>query len=504
MIDDFTANFLSDGPESIVSLRAMVDLIIDDLAVFAQRREVTVPADGLALRRALEADGPILPDHGEGFTTAWSGLGRRVLDGAVNVSSPRYAAHYLAVPTLASIAVEVAVGALNQSLDSFDQGPSATVLETMIIDMLASAAGMADGDGVFVAGASMSNLMALLIARDSTARGTAGESVPRLRVIASELSHFSIAQAAGIIGLPPEAVISIPVDANGAMDPALLATAIDEHGALPGPLCVVVTLGTTDSGAFDPLEVALRHGSRHQAWIHVDAAASGALLLSNRHRHLVTGIELADSVGLDFHKLGWQTVPSGCFLVSHRDSLEAIRHHSDYLNPSSEPDLLNLAWKSVQTTRRFDALKLALTLRTLGRDGIDELLDAQFAAISHAVERISAEPQLELGASGLHTVLFRYIPPHAMTADDVGDQHNPEQDLDQHNIDEHNEQLRSALASTGVAMLGRSRFNGSFWLKIQELNPLTTPRDIDNILESVLATASTFPDLTPGERGTCV
>jgi len=468
----------------------MVALIVDDLIAFAQRSDVHVPADGAAIRRAFEDHGPLFPSQGVGFAAAWAALGRDTLNHAVNVSSPRYVAHYLATPSLESMAIEIAVGALNQSMDSFDQGPSATVLESMVVEMMCDAAGFPNGDGVFVAGASMSNLMALLIARDRGAVGEAPSDTPRLRIVASELSHFSVAQAAGIIGLPAASVITVAVDSTGAMDRSALAETMGRATDSPGTVCVVVTLGTTDTGAFDPLDMALDVAATAGAWVHVDAAASGALLLSDRHRHRLAGLDRADSVGLDFHKLGWQSVPSGCFLVRDRHSMEAIRHHSEYLNPSSEPDLLNLAWKSIQTTRRFDALKLVITLRSLGHNGFDALLDAQFRALAHAIDRVDAEPELERGASGLHTVLFRHHP--------VGMDDEP-------SLDRHNQMLRSTLAESGAVALGRSRFDGRSWLKIQSLNPLMTPDDVDDIFDIILgrarvASGGSRRDATPGSQ----
>jgi L-2,4-diaminobutyrate decarboxylase len=449
--------------------------LVTDLALGTARRLPVVP-------NYTDLPGPdrdaLFPDVGAGIDAAWSTLGRTVLDTAVNVSSPAYAAHYLAPPLIASVAAEVAVGALNQSLDSWDQGPSAALLETAIVSLACGELGLAGGDGLFTSGASLSNLMGLMLAREL--RGGDG-----LQVVCSADVHHSVTLACRVLGLHREAVIAVPVDGSGAMDRTACVDTLRRAAERSPGTAVVVTAGTTGRGAIDPIEVVadeIDRLGRDRFWLHADAAGSGPLAFSRRHRHLVAGLALVDSVALDFHKIGWQTVSSGLFLVRERTSLDAIRHHDYYLNPDDEPDDRNLAWKSLQTTRRFDALKLAITLLALGRDGFDELIDRQQRAVESVLCHLRSSPEITVVATGLHTVVFRYdgSPP---LAPDVADGVN--------------DRLRTLLASTGEVVLGRTTVDGTTALKFQILNPCVDDDTAARLVAAVVDTGRILAGRAP-------
>ena len=442
----------------------------------------------------------VLPSVGVGAERALADLTHVLAYGAADPADPACAAH-LQTPSLAVSAVaDFVVSVLNPSLDSWDQAPAATALEGEVIAALADLVGYAPSraGGVMTSGGTESNLMGLLLGRDWAVRryhgidaGAAGPAAPphgRLRILCSREAHFSIARSAALLGLGEDAVIRIATDADHRMDPGALAEAlgrIQARGEVPA--AVVATAGTTDFGAIDPLrriaETALDYG----AWLHVDAAHGGGALFSDRLAPLMHGIELADSVGLDLHKFGWQPVAAGVFLTRSADSFAPLERHVSYLNPvdDEEAGYPSLLGRSLRTTRRADAFKVAVTLRALGRSGLGGLVDRCHDCARYAALAIGANQRLELDAQPvLSSVVFGYRTADAADADRV------------------NAALRRRLLAEGRAVVGRTDVANiadtadtahapsgprRVRLKLTFLNPATTPSDIDALLEAVVA-----------------
>lgn len=245
--------------------------------------------------------------------------------------------------------------------------------------------------------------------------------------------------------------------------------------AIGGPAVVVATAGTTDFGSIDPVEACVAAARDHGAWLHIDAAYGGVALLSRRLAPLLAGACLADSISLDFHKLGWQPVASGMLLVRRKTSLEPLERRVAYLNSEDEEEAgyPNTLGRSIRTTRRADAFKLAVTLRALGRAGIEQLVDSCHALANIAAEMIVSHPRLELEARPVLTsVVFRYKPDTADETDSV------------------NAAIRLALMRQGSALVGRTDVppgpNGRVRLKLTLLNPFATRRDVQALLDAVI------------------
>src|SRR5699024_7156545 len=202
---------------------------------------------------------------------------------------------------------------------------------------------------------------------------------------------------AALLGLGYESVVSVPCDDRRRMRPDALAAELrrcKSEGLLP--VAVVATAGTTDFGSIDPLPQIADLCSRNGVWMHVDAAYGCGLLVS-RHHHLLSSIEHADSVTVDFHKSFFQPVSSSAVLVRDRATLRHVTYHADYLNSRSDgstPILSpNQVDKSLQTTRRFDALKLWMTLRVMGAEGVGELFDGVLDLAAQGWRLLDRDPR---------------------------------------------------------------------------------------------------------------
>jgi L-2,4-diaminobutyrate decarboxylase len=243
------------------------------------------------------------------------------------------------------------------------------------------------------------------------------------------------------------------------------------------PMAVVATAGTTDFGSIDPLPAISGLCASAGVWLHVDAAYGCGLLVSAHRRHLLAGIEYADSVTVDYHKSFFQPVSSSALIVRDHRVLRHVTYHADYLNPaaSAKRRIPNQVDKSLQTTRRFDALKLWLTLRVMGADGVGELFDQVVDLAAGAWELLENDARYEVVVRPqLSTLVFRYVSdvPEGIRGGVAAEV-----------CDRANLYAREALAASGEAMVAATVVDGRHYLKFTLLNPRTTLEDTAAVLD---------------------
>ncbi|MCX5090435.1 MULTISPECIES: lysine decarboxylase DesA [unclassified Streptomyces] len=402
---------------------------------------------------------------------------------AIYFHHPRYLAHLNCPVVIPAVLGEAVLSAVNSSLDTWDQSAGGTLIERRLIDWTNERIGLGPAaDGVFTSGGSQSNLQALLLAREEAKPGSEpGDTAAGLRIFASEVSHFSVKKSAKLLGLGADAVVSIPVDHDKRMQTLALAHELErcERDGLI-PMAVVATAGTTDFGSIDPLPEIAELCSRFGVWMHVDAAYGCGLLTSLKNRDRLEGIERADSVTVDYHKSFFQPVSSSAVLVRDAATLRHATYHAEYLNPRRmvQERIPNQVDKSLQTTRRFDALKLWMTLRVMGADGIGELFDEVCDLAQEGWKLLVADPRFDVVVEpSLSTLVFRFIPA-AVT--------------DPAEIDRANLYARGALFASGDAVVAGTKVGGRHYLKFTLLNPETTAEDIAAVLDLIAGHAEQY------------
>ncbi|MDW8846411.1 aspartate aminotransferase family protein [Erwinia sp. MMLR14_017] len=413
-------------------------------------------------------------------------LGQLYLRDAVWFHHPKYVAHLNCPVVLPSVLAEQIMAAVNSSVDTWDQSAGGTLIEQKVIDWTLSRIGLPQpSDGIFTSGGTQSNLMAMLLARDSwCAANHPGHLIKqqglphdasKWRVFTSKLSHFSIQKSMAILGLGYDAVIPVDYDDHYRMDAMKLEQEIQRcHKQGLIPIAVVATSGTTDFGSIDPLQTISHLCQHYGLWMHVDAAYGCGLLVSEKHRQRLKGIEKADSVTVDYHKSFFQSVSCGAFFVRDKKHLSHVTHHADYLNPLSaqQEGTPNLVNKSIQTTRRFDALKMWLTLRIMGPAALGQAFDTIIDLTQTAHTLLSAHPAIEvLHAPELTTQIFRYVPRPGMS--DAA-------------LDEINANIRKALFRSGNAVIAGTKVGGRNYLKFTLLNPTTTATDLEDVIALIV------------------
>lgn len=415
------------------------------------------------------------------------------LKDSLSVHHPQCVAHLHCPSLVVSQAAEVLINATNQSMDSWDQSPSATIIEIKLIEWLRAQVGYQPGDaGVFTSGGTQSNLMGLMLARDAYfARqghsvqqdGLTGD-LRKIRVLCSENAHFSVQKNMALMGMGYQSVTLVKSDQYARMDLNDLAEKVAQSEADGEQiLAIVATAGTTDAGAIDPLRAIATLAAKHQIWVHVDAAWGGALLLSEQYRDYLDGLELVDSITLDFHKQFFQTISCGAFLLKEARHYELMRYQAAYLNSEFDEaqGVPNLVSKSLQTTRRFDALKLWMGLEALGQKQYAEIIDHGVTLAQQVARYIADQSSLELVMEPqLASVLFRFNP---LSLAECG----------KSAVALVNQRIGDALLETGRANVGVTEFNGVTCLKMTLLNPTVTLEDIKVLLALVERTAVELP-----------
>ncbi|MGZ4970143.1 MAG: pyridoxal phosphate-dependent decarboxylase family protein [Methylobacter sp.] len=424
----------------------------------------------------------VCPETGKPLADVMAWVNKTILAHSVAVSHPLCAAHLHCPPLIPALAAEVLISATNQSMDSWDQAPAATYLEQKVASWLAGLVGYSNGDGIFTSGGTQSNFMGLLLAREAAGRQCGlhiqqdgvSEEARRFRILCSEGAHFSVRQSAALLGLGEQAVVPVKTDSQHRLSPeALEATIASLKSQGLRPIAVVATAGTTDFGAIDPLSAIANICREHSLWMHIDAAYGGALLLSDRHAERLNGLSEADSVTVDFHKLFYQPISCGAFLVKNPANFDFIHLQADYLNPPEHEfeDILDLVGKSIQTTRRFDGLKLFMSLQTIGRKTLAAMIETSLKTAETVAKRIAEDSEFEVlnPKPSLNAVVFRYLPESAS-------------DEDANRI---NAGIRSVLMLEGTAVIAQTRVQGRVCLKFTLLNPKTRLEDIEGVLASI-------------------
>ncbi|MFB9734412.1 lysine decarboxylase DesA [Streptomyces thermocoprophilus] len=467
LLNDLTAEHyrrsVTEGVERVAARLATTDRPFTGVTVDALAPRI----DGIDLDRPLHDTTAVLDELEEVY-----------LRDAIWFHHPRYLAHLNCPVVIPAVLGEAVLSAVNSSLDTWDQSAGGTLIERKLIDWTAARIGLGpSADGVFTSGGSQSNLQALLLAREEAKTEDPG----KLRVLASEVSHFSVKKSAKLLGLGPDAVISVPVDHDKRMQTLALARELQrltEDGLVP--MAVVATAGTTDFGSIDPLPEIAELCAQYGTWMHVDAAYGCGLLVSPTRRHLLDGIERADSVTVDYHKSFFQPVSCSAVLVRDAATLRHATYHADYLNPRRmvQERIPNQVDKSLQTTRRFDALKLWMTLRVMGADGIGRLFDEVCDLAEEGWRLLAADPRYDVVVEpALSTLVFRYIP-QAVT--------------DPAEIDRANLYARKALFASGDAVVAGTKVAGRHYLKFTLLNPETKASDIAAVLDLIAGHAEQY------------
>lgn len=414
---------------------ATVDWIADYLGRVGDLPVVSSVAPG-EIRGRLPASPPDAP---EAFAEVLRDLDEVLLPGITHWNHPRFFAYFAISGSEPGILAELLIAALNVNAALWRMSPSATELEELATSWLAQLLGLGPGwHGHIEDTASVGAIVALATAREL--------APDRPFVVCSEHAHSSIDRACRLLGLQPR---KVPSDSTYRLDP--------EQLDLSGACAAVATLGTTSTGAVDPLREIGERCRDAGVWLHVDGAYGGSAMICPELRHHIAGIELVDSMVVNPHK--WLFVPLDCSAFFTRRP-EAVRAAfsliPEYLRTDDE-DVLDLHDYGPALGRRFRALKLWTVMRCFGRAGLEARIREHMGFARLFAERVEADDSFELAAPvGFSLVCFRF-----------------------RGSDDANEEIMRRVNASGEAYLSHTKLENRLVLRLAVGNLRTTAEDIE-------------------------
>ncbi len=394
MIDDFVEqhHFLGN---------AVARIIHEHVASLATRR-VTPEATPAELEKLFDEP---LPEKGIALEDILERFRNDIAPNAMGVPSPRYFGQFNPTPLPIGVWADVLSSMLNQNAGAWRNGPTSAMIEARVMRWLCDLLNYGPKSfGTLASGGSEANLIALKCARDSVAAGIKDRGVRAaqadLVIYASEQCHYSVDKSADILGLGREGLRKIPTDDRFHIRLDALRDAIArDHDAGLLPCCIVGVAGTTSTGVIDPLEDLAAIARENRCWYHIDAAYGGPLAFSPKHKHMLNGIEQADSITFDPHK--WMFVPFSCGAVLVREGGRTLRDSFDmtpeYLSEDRggadvEFDFFRYGQMG---TRRFNSLKLWMAMKFMGREGYARTVERHIGLTHYLASRIDALPDFE-------------------------------------------------------------------------------------------------------------
>ncbi len=426
------------------------------------------------------------PEQGEAFDAILEDFERVIVPGITHWNHPGFFAYFAISGSGPGVLGEMLSAALNAQGMLWRTSPSVTELEEVVMAWLRDLMGLpASFQGVIYDTASVSSLHALAAAREAAVPGVRREGMPgrpelpRYRAYCSEHAHSSIDKAAILIGIGHDGLRKIPADAEYRMRPDLLEAAIaEDRRAGLVPLAVVATVGTTSTTSVDPVEAIADVCAREGAWLHVDCAYAGVAAIVPEYRHILRGVDRADSMVVNPHKWLFTPFDLSAFYTRRMDVLvRAFALTPEYLRTSEAGTVRNLMDTGIQLGRRFRALKLWMILRHFGAQGIRARLSEHMRLARLFASWVDGHPDFErLAPVPFSVVCFRARPRG--------------RDLGEDGLERLNQGLLDRLNATGEVFLSHTKLDGRFVLRLAVGNLRTEERHVRRAWDLIQQLAS--------------
>ena len=436
------------------------------------KRPVAASATSSELRNTLAL--PLNDDPVAG-TDVIGQLALAAEPGTVAMAGPRYFGFVIGGSHPAALAADWLTSAWDQNAGLIAGGPAAAMAEEAVGAWLLELLGLPqDASFALVTGCQMAHFTALAAARHHVLTAAGWDAVnnglfdaPRITVLVGEERHVTIDRALRYLGFGRNAIVPVAADGQGRMRVDELARALP---AVDGPTIICAQAGNVNTGSFDDLDAIADLARGHGAWLHVDGAFGLWAGASAEHRHLVGGVERADSWATDGHK--WLNVPYDCGIAvvahpgSHRAAMAVT---ASYLEQTHGADRDEMDWNP-EFSRRARAFPLYAVLRTLGRSGVAELIDRNCSQARRFAQRLSVNPEVEiLNDVVLNQVLVRF-----------GDD------------DEVTRAIVAGVQHEGTCWLSGTSWRGMAAMRISVVNWSTTDADVDMSADAILRVADTL------------
>ena len=453
----------------------VVDLLVEHFAADAEESTGQSPSREAMEDRLREA----LPEDGTDPHAVLDQVEQDVLPNTMRVDHPRFFGFVPSPNNFISVLADTLAAGFNVFSGTWISGAAAAQVELVVVDWLRELCGLPEtGGGLFTSGGSMANVIALAAARHAMLGDDGTDAV----AYCSDQTHTSVDRALRLLGLDPSQLRRLPSDDQFRLDPDALRDAVaTDRADERRPFCVIANAGTTNTGAVDPLHALADVAEAEDLWFHVDGAYGAPVVVCERGREQLTGLDRADSLTMDPHKWLFQPFEIGGVLVrDERHLRRAFRLEAEYLEDAvGEDDEVNFSAYGIQLTRSFRALKLWMTLKVFGRRHVATAVRRGFERAEQAERLLRERPDWAIvtpAQTGI--VTFRCVPEGATGAE----------------ADALNRHLAPTLSEEGEIFLTQTSLNGRPVLRLCPINPRTTPEDVHMTIDRLDALRETLQE----------
>jgi len=418
-------------------------------------------------------------ESGGGETEPLDSFLRRIIEQSIHIHHPHYIGHQVTSPLPVTVLTQFCTTLLNNGAAIYEMGPVNMAMEKNVINRFGAMIGYPFGfDGIFTHGGTAGNLTAMLAARQAKTdyniweEGVRNENRPGYMM--SEQSHYSIGRNVKIMGLGEDSIIKIPYDPHFKMRVDLLEE-LKKRAEDKGIKIISVAANacSTATGSYDDLEAIADFCEKHDLWMHVDGAHGMGVLFSGKYSHLVKGIERADSVVIDFHKM--LLVPALNTLVMFRNgekSFETFAQKASYLFQKSQKNVwYNSATRTIECTKSALGIIAYAAMKYYGNNYYKEYIESRYDLARRFADLIKSNSDFELAVEPeSNIVCFRYTP--------AGQNELA--------LNEINAAIREKIIKEGSFYIVQAELNGKIWIRLTIINPLTNEKILLDLIKRIL------------------
>ncbi|NKI32690.1 pyridoxal phosphate-dependent decarboxylase family protein [Croceivirga thetidis] len=405
-----------------------------------------------------------------------------ILKRTTHTHHPKYVGHQVAAPSPITALTSMVSSILNNGMAVYEMGMSPSAIERIVTDKVCAKIGYGSNSGGFLtSGGTLANLTALLSARKAIVKhdvwneGHKGQ----LGIMVCEEAHYCVDRAARIMGLGEQGIIKVPAGEDYSLNTDLLNTCFQQAKAKGIEIFAIIgSAPSTATGAYDNLHAIAQFAESKQIWFHVDGAHGGAAIYSKKYKHLVTGIDKADSVVIDGHKMMLMpTITTALLFKDKRHAQHTFSQKADYLlNDTAEDQWYQSGKKTFECTKTMMSLHWYVLLKFYGEAIFDEFVTRQYDLAQEFAEMVQEHPSFELATWPQSNILcFRVI----------------EDSKSNEELNDLNARIRQLLLEDGEFYLVQTKLRGVLYLRTTLMNAFTTKSHLSDLLEKIVAVKTT-------------
>lgn len=417
-------------------------------------------------------------DFSQTSTTNVSEIFDTIIKKSIHLHHPKNMGHQVVPPVPLAALSDLLSALLNNSMAIYEVGPTSSAIEKIITTWLGSVLGMGkQAGGVLTSGGSIGNLTGLLAARQHKTdyniweQGTK-EDRPLAAMVSAE-SHYSVARAIKIMGWGEKGMIKIPVNSRREIDHHLLEETYKK--AIEQGKRVVAVVGnacSTSTGSYDPLEEIAAFCKKYDLWFHVDGAHGAGAALTTKYKNRVKGIEKADSVVVDFHKmLLCPALTTAVVFKDNKNSYETFSQKASYLlSNKKEGNWFDIAERTLECTKKMMGIKIYTVLKVYGAQLFSDYITHTYDLAEEFAAMIEENSDFELAIEpASNIVCFRYVSGKGDTEE----------------MNEINTTIRNRIKEDGEFYIVQTVIGGVVYLRTTLMNPFTSRDDLTQLLEKI-------------------